>query len=389
MNQYNIRFAILILFVCACGCSCQPSGQPTSDQPAKTNSKNIAEKVSEHVEAPGVVVGMLENDKRSYQVHGVRSMTSQKALKFDDCFCIGSLTKTFVAVVVMQLVDEGKISLDDSLAQYLPDVPRAKDVTIRQLLNHTSGYGDSYSWIYYLPKTRMLKEIKQIRTKKSLAMLGANLPMENEPGEAFFYAGTNYDLLALVIEKLSNRTLNAEMKHRIFKPLKMTWTQMAFRNSNLKCVPVTGHLAGTDFWPVSHELFPKLAPSTSIDQPMLAWAAGGLISNAPDLLAFADALFGGKLMSPESWKEMTTCLNQATGKINEDQTKSGYGFGIAKRNDGKYRCIGHGGMYSGYTVGFWHYPEKSLSIVVLCNRGLSFRVRVATDRVVKQHFSNQ
>ncbi len=359
-----------------------PAADTTPPEPADLGHL-FTRLLSEH-DVPGGVFAVLRTDG-STEVHatGLRRLGSPHPVEPTDCFYIGSLTKTYVSTVALQLVDEERLDLDATVDRYLAGIPRGDVITIRQLLNHTSGIEDAYTHLYYQPLEQMLADLARPWTPEKLLTLGLGLPPRFEPGTDYYYAGTNYDLLAAVIERLTGASLEEALSRRIFEPLDLERTWMGLGRSPPACL-VTGHLAPTEFWEHSETLYPELAPSTDLDEPMIAWAAGGLGSTAREMIAFGEALFSGRLMSERSFREMSTFLSpREPSRLSRDPDGFGYGLGLIHGPRATYRRIGHGGMYSGYTVGLWNVPEAGSIVALLLNRGLFFEEREILDRLVE------
>ncbi len=332
---------------------------------------------------PGGVLAVRRSDG-AIQVHaaGVTSLEDGRPVTPDDCFYIGSITKLFTATAALQLVDDRRLSLDDTLATYLPDVPRANRITIRQLLNHTSGMGDAYLHVYYLPLDEMLEQLERAWTPEELVRLGTGLPASFEPGAGWEYCGTGYDVVGRIIEVTAGKPLHDVFRERIEAPLGLESTWLAGREPPRNDRLVTGHLAPTDFWPHSRVLFPTLAPSTSIDEPVFAWASGALVSTAREMIAFMDAVLTGPLISAGARREMLTFVDNDDGTPLDDPAKTGYGFGIMTRQRGGHHRLGHGGMYSGFTAALWHLPDADVTVAFTLNRGLYFNESEILDAVI-------
>ncbi len=356
-----------------------------SGTPDETGSDlgGLFERLLREHDVPGGVLAVRRSDG-AIQVHaaGVTSLEDGRPVTPDDCLYIGSITKLFTATAALQLVDDRRLSLDDTVATYLPDVPRANRITIRQLLNHTSGMGDAYLHVYYLPLDEMLDQLERTWTPDDLVRLGTGLPAGFEPGTGWEYCGTGYDVVGRIIEITAGKPLHDVFREQIETPLGLESTWLAGREPPRNDRLVTGHLAPTDFWPHSRVLFPTLAPSTSIDEPVFAWAGGAVVSTAREMIAFMDAVLTGPLISAGARREMLTFVDNDDGTPLDDPAKTGYGFGIMTRHDGGHRRLGHGGMYSGFTAGLWHLPEADVTVAFALNRGLYFREFEILDAVI-------
>lgn len=209
-------------------------------------------------------------------------------------FRIGSNSKTFVAVIVLQLAEEGTLGLDDPLEDYLPRaVPRGSEITIRQLLNHTSGlanYTDFPEWLERVDDSTTLRPVDV------LEFAAAKKREFARPGASWSYSNTNYTALGLVIEKVTGHTLRQELARRIVRPLELRSTELA-----------------------STRRLPDLRDAGV--NPNVPWAAGGIVSSAGDLARFFAALLSGRLVSEGSLKEMQQTVQDPVGP-------SRYGLGL-------------------------------------------------------------
>ncbi|NUR28269.1 MAG: beta-lactamase family protein [Catenulispora sp.] len=220
-------------------------------------------------------------------------------------FRIGSVTKTFVATVVLQLVDEGRIRLDDPIDRHLPGlVPNGDRITVRQLLNHTSHLYDYMSEPGY--STNRWRGQDRFRSYRPRDLLKVAFAKKLPDDGKWHYSNTNYVVLGLLVEKLTGRPYGQEVTRRILRPLGLRHTVIP---GNRPGVPEP-HAKG-------YEAMPELVDATRMN-PSLDWAAGEMISTAPDLERFFAALLGGKLTSAASLRAMRTAV----------ETKAGFGYGL-------------------------------------------------------------
>jgi D-alanyl-D-alanine carboxypeptidase len=259
-------------------------------------------------------VGALAEVRDGHQVwrggSGVAVRGTSRPVPVGGQFRAGSITKTFVATVVLQLVDEGELRLDDSVEHWLPGaVPNGQNITVRQLLNHTSGL---YDYTKTLPPFDS-QEFRDLRWRswtadELIAPALAHAPQFEPPGTAYSYSSTNYILLGQLIHKITGHPYAEEIKRRLITPLGLTGTTMP----------------GTSPWipdPHPHGYLPSgagLIDFTNMN-PSLFGASGDIISTGTDLNHFFAALLGGQLLSPQLLKEMKTA-----------GTKDGtYGLGLS------------------------------------------------------------
>ena len=286
---------------------------------------------------------------------GYGNLKQKTRLRTSDRFRVGSITKTFVATLVLQLVGEGKLSLDDTVEQRLPGViPNGKAITVRQLLNMTSGLFDYLNDGDTTVDDKLLAGQLTYRWSplELIAISNKHKP-RFAPGSAWEYCSTCYVLLGLIVEKRTGHPLAAELKRRIFVPAGLTAT-------SFDTEPQIGgaHAHG-------YELLGK-PPLTdvSILSPSHGWAAGALVSNAHDLARFYRALYRGQLVSPALVKQMQTTVPVVPGA-----KTFGYGQGLFKQPMGCGTAFGHPGAIPGFLADAWTSKDGNRQAVLLVNIG--------------------
>ena len=258
-------------------------------------------------------------------------------------FHIGSITKQFTASVILQLAQEGKLSLDDTLAKYLPDFPNAEKLVLRRMLSHTSGLGN-YTQINQL---QFLQDSRTDRNTAQLieAMKPTSQKLAYEPGTAWRYSNTAYVLLGVIIERLENQSYAEAMQQRLLTPNGLTHTAV---DNAARVVPnrASGYSSALK------------APSGFVNASFIAMSfpggAGNLRSTCEDLCAWHGALLGGKVLQPASLAAMTTPVRlndgslptQPDGKGGKIVTPYGFGIGLDPR-DGK-PSVAHDGGIQGF-----------------------------------------
>jgi len=257
---------------------------------------------------------------------------------------IGSVTKQFTAAAILLLAEQGKLSLDDDITTFLPEYPTSGHrVTIRRLLNHTSGI-KGYT---EMPAFREFQRLK--RPRQELVALFSHEPFEFAPGEQQTYNNSAFFLLGLVIEKVSGASYEAFVQTHLFDKVGMPDSYYCSERTVRK-----NHAHGYDT--EKDELVQK-----GYLEHLWPYAAGSLCSNTTDLVAWTRALHAGKVLRPESYRELI-----APGVLN-DGTKIRYGLGIAVGDIGGRRAIAHGGGISGFLSEVEYFPDDDLVIVVLLN----------------------
>jgi D-alanyl-D-alanine carboxypeptidase len=273
----------------------------------------------------------------------------------DTPFVVGSISKTFVAALVMQLAEEGQLTLDDPLSTWLPEYPRSDDITVRQLLDHSSGIFNYFEHPTYSSRVfgDPLHEWSpdEILTTFSAAPYFA-------PGEGYHYSNTGFVLLGMIIEQVTGNSLGDEYRARFFEPLGMSETHFQ-GDGPPPSQAAHGYLVGEGGPRVVND-GTDYRPTTSA--ATVAWAAGAIASTPGDLATWADALYGGELLDAESLAQMTDFRgNPFAGGL--------YGLGTRTRVMQGRGVVGHTGSLRGFAASMWHFPEEDLTVVVLSNRG--------------------
>lgn len=267
-------------------------------------------------------------------------------------FRLASITKSFTAMAVMMLQERGKLSLQDSICKYLSDCPEAwKPVTVRHLLNHTSGIPD------YTSAPDFMRTISSRLTNDELLARFKNSPLQSVPGENFAYSNSNYILLGLIVEKVSGQSYADFVQENIFAPLKMKNSGYDDNNTLLKHRAL-GYLKQPD----------RIVNARYMDMTN-AYAAGGLYSTAEDLLLWSQALDMEKLVSKKSMLEIFT------------PGQGGVGYGWFINRDFNRLLITQGGLNSGFAVSIFRYPEERACIILLNNfeNAAPFLARIGHD----------
>ncbi|GIW51737.1 MAG: hypothetical protein KatS3mg081_1092 [Gemmatimonadales bacterium] len=257
---------------------------------------------------------------------------------------IGSITKQFTAAAILKLAEEGKLSLDDDITKYLPDFPaRGYRITLRRLLDHTSG----------IPGYTEFPEFAELSMRKLprdtlLALIGSK-PLDFPPGEAMVYSNSGYFLLGLVIEKASGLPYEEYVRRHLFGPAGMQDSRYCSERAVIK-----RRAHGYDMGPLG------LMRAAYLDHTW-PYAAGSLCSTARDLVAWNKALHGGKILAPDSYRELIT-----PGTLN-DGTRLRYAKGLVVDSMLGRRVIHHGGGINGFLSDLKYFPDDTLTVAVLIN----------------------
>jgi D-alanyl-D-alanine carboxypeptidase len=318
----------------------------------------------------GAAIAIIRDNKLVFaRGYGHANLELAAPVSTRTVFRIGSLTKQFTAAGVLLLAEQGKLKIDDRLSLYLPDFPRANEVTLRDLLNHTSG-------IHNFTEGPVIDKISAngATVQELVTDIAGQSPLYDfEPGTGWWYSNSNYALLGAVIEKISGKSWGAFMKAEIFDRLGMADTAaddavdiVPGRASGYSLVGgVAGKFRNADF--------------TAMSVP---YAAGALRSTVGDMARWNEALFGGKLLKSSSQKEMLAPGRLRNGA--ETQTAIAwpggkafpppagyvpgpYAFGLDHHSENGRRIIGHDGSIAGYDSVMQTYVDEGLTIIVLTN----------------------
>ena len=273
-----------------------------------------------------------------------------------DPFRVASITKLFVATVVLQLFAEGQLRLDDPLAGYLPDFPDAGRITLRRLLDHTSGVPDYTQVEGWGP--RLLEDRNRTWTPREILAVAARREPEFPPGTDYAYSNTDFVLLGEVIRVVTGTTWADQVRRRILDPLGLDDTYVAGTPGTDRRPPVVPGYFDVD-GDGSEENVETGGPWPAQDTS--EGAAGAIVSTAADLATFGDALFRGRLLDDSALAAMT-----AEGP--HHPRNSNYGLGLEiQRPDYRTTVWGHGGFLPGFRSALRYLPDRDLLVVVLVN----------------------
>lgn len=316
---------------------------PTSAEIA-SHAKALLEKTLPDTNAPGMAVLIAAGDEVLFRgARGAASIELGVPLSPDHVFRLGSITKQFSAAAVLKLMEDGKLSLDDPLTKFVPGYPSGDKVTVRMLLNHTSGIKSytEFPGLFEGPVRMTVTTTQLIDTFK-------NEKLDFTPGEDWHYNNSGYVLVGAVIEAASGMEWHVYLKQAFFDPLGMKHT--GYGDETVATIPghVTGYTVSDDKWAV--------APYLSMTQPH---AAGALVSSVDDLLRWNRALHEGKVLKPASYQQMITPIGKALDKK--------YAFGIGNETLRGQEMLQHDGGINGFSTTLIYLPGYDLTVAGLCN----------------------
>jgi D-alanyl-D-alanine carboxypeptidase len=341
-NHLRCYAPVLAHFVFSAHAQAQGSG--SSALSARVDS--IATAVLASTGVPSATVAVVTHGQLAYaQAYGSAKLAPRVAATPDMRYGIGSISKQFTAATVLLLQQEGKLSLDDPVAKYIPGLTRGNEVTIRQLLSHTSGYQDFWPQDYVPPT--MEKAI----TPQGILDRWAKQPLDFEPGTRWQYSNTNFEIAALIVEKVSGKPFYQFVRTRILDPLGMS-SAVDFDTKGPTSVEPVGYMR--------YGLGP-LRPATSTG-PGWMYGAGELAMTARDLAKWDIAMINRSLLEPESYRAMETAVLLKSG------VSTDYGLGVDVDMSGGHRAIEHSGEVAGFTAENIVYPDDSAAVIVLTNQ---------------------
>ncbi len=340
------------------------------DQPAYVaNVTDSVRKTMQENKIPGAVVLISSPDQGAWTgTFGTRTWGATEPMQATDHFRIGSNTKTMTSTVILQLAQEGKLSLDDPISKYIPNVPGGDQITIANLSEMRSGL---YSYSFDTTFNNTLDQEPQKNwTPQELVDIAFSHPVNGPPGQEFDYSNTNIVLLGMVIEKLTGMTASQAFDERIFKPLGLKDTSLPEAwDSSIPEPHPQGYSFGSNTSTIqtyalsaddqTRALAGTLLPNNeTMANPSWAYTAGGAISTVEDMKTYVEAMVDGGLLDAAMQKtRMDSIQSSGAGST------AGYGLGIAKFD----KLYGHDGQIPGYMTFMGHDPDSGLTIVIATN----------------------
>jgi D-alanyl-D-alanine carboxypeptidase len=351
---------LLIGILCGGALSQASQKTPSLKSPDRPAFDQIGDQINKDQAAPGFSFLVWSHGTVVFaKGYGLADVPSKTPVTPDTRFAVGSISKQFTAAAILLLAQQNKLSLGDKLAKYLPQMPNADRITLRMLLNQTSG-------LHNFPNTREHNWPMSgtIPPEKLIAILKPDKP-DFAPGEKWEYSNTNYALLAYVASRVSGISYPEFLSRNIFTPLAMSSSGSGFAAQSNTATPYEGSLGN----------FRPAEPRISLD---LFYGAGSVVSTAQDLARWDAALIAGKLLNADSMHAFWT--NGALS--NGEPTHYAMGFVVDKIGD--HREIWHNG-YSPKAGGYCFnaiFPDDNLAVIVLSNESQD-TFRGKPERIVK------
>jgi CubicO group peptidase (beta-lactamase class C family) len=337
-------FALVALLALLCVSS--RAQTPSLAPELRDRIDSAARQVLSSTGVPSASIAIVRDGRLAYaQAYGDASLSPRTPARPEMRYSIGSISKQFTAAAVLLLAEQGKLSLEDKLSRFLPSLTRAGEVTIRQVLSHTSGYQD------YWPQDYVPPFMLQPTTAEKILDQWARKPLDFEPGTQWQYSNTGYVIAGLVVEKAGGTPLVPFLRDHVFRPLGMQSVADVDQ----------GRLTEPD--PVGYMRY-ALGPLRPAPKEAAGWlfAAGELAMPASDLAKWNIGVINQALLKPASYQSMGAEVLLKNGQSTR------YGLGVSVRNDAGHRALEHGGEVSGFTAENIIYPDDRAAITVLTNQ---------------------
>jgi CubicO group peptidase (beta-lactamase class C family) len=342
------------------------AGQPLSST-ERASIDEAVQTVLRSTGAPSAAFAIVRGGEIVYEnAFGIARIAPETPAAATMRYAIGSVSKQFTAAAVLLLQEEGKLSLDDKVAKWFPQLTRANEISVRQLLSMTSGYQD------YWPQDYVFMDMQRPAPASEIMARWAGKELDFAPGTKWQYSNTNYVIAAAIVERVAGVPFFDFLQKRVFAPLKMT----SVRDFD------KGPLTAADAQPLLRN---ALGPYREAPKEAAGWlfGAGQLAMTARDLSLWNISMIERTLLKPESYKVLQTDM------LLEPGNATGYGLGVQVNAPGGRRRIAHGGAVSGYTTASRIYPDDRAAVVVFTNiyPGAANAPGMIADRVANVIFA--
>jgi CubicO group peptidase (beta-lactamase class C family) len=309
--------------------------------------------------APGAAVLVIHDGRVVFQRgYGVRDLRTESKIDEHTNFRLASVTKQFTAMAIMLLVHDGKLHYDESLTEIFPEFPAyGKTITVRNLLNHTSGLLDYEDLMAKQYGSTPDDQIPQIHDAGVLALLEKERTTRFPVGTRWAYSNSGYCVLAMVVEKASGKPFGNFLREHIFQPLQMTNTVAYEKGKNEVANRAFGHTLGADGW---HETDQSSTSATLGD--------GGVYTSLTDLAHWDAALREHTLLTEKEMESALEAVRPSRAPAEENGKPVSYGFGWFADPYRGHARMWHYGETVGFRTSIQRFPQDGLTVVVLCNR---------------------
>ncbi len=343
-SSHSVVSLLLALFLGVATLQAQPDSTSTAQQHA--NIDDIAHKVLETTGVPSASLAIVKDGKVVYaQAYGDARLAPKLAATTQMPYSIGSISKQFTATAVLMLQQQGKLSLDDKISKWLPDLTRASDVSLRQVLSMTSGYQD------YAPQDYMIPDWEKPISAQQILDRWARIPLDFEPGTKWQYSNTNYVIAGYIVEKVSGQPLFTYIRQNILTPLGLD----SALDTNAKKLP------DNDPQGYFRYALGPLRPAPH-EGPGWMFAAGELAMTPADLAKWDISLMNESLLKPASYLAMETEMLLKNGVGTQ------YGLGMRVTTAKGHRMLEHSGEVSGFVAENIVLPDDKFAVAILTNQ---------------------
>jgi len=343
VRQSSLGVLLAVAALIAGSCVGEPARQPSSAPGDGSAINEVERDLRDRITllSEGTVTGVISlvrvGDETRVVTVGLSDAAAKEPLQRENTFPIASVTKPMVATAVLQQVEAGKLTLDDTVEQWLPrTVTKGDRMTIRQLLSHRSGVHEPQSLEEW-------SQLAALTDRDIVKILGAK-PLDFEPGTSAYYSNVGYVLLGMILEKVTGASIGTVLDSGIFDPAEMDDSALAPTQWDVR-----GYVDGKD-----------VTADTGLN---VLQAAGSVVSTAEDVDRFFHYLWAGKLLSPDLVEQMSRPLGDIPPYGGE------YGLGISTATFSCGTALGHSGDLPGYAVKAWTSQGSKRSVVVMVNEG--------------------
>jgi CubicO group peptidase (beta-lactamase class C family) len=346
MNWHSRTLAILVLLVAPLQLRAQGLNTLSPELSAKVQAAVREIVLKTHV--PSASVGIVKDGKVVYvAAFGHSRLVPPKLASPDMHYAIGSISKQFTTACILLLAEEGKLTLDDPVAKYFPELTRASEVTIRNLLSHTSGYED------YAPQDYTIPAWTHPTTAQAVVHEWATKPLDFDPGTQYQYSNTNFNIVGLIVEKVSGEPFWQFLSTRVLKPLGMPRTiDLDTQHDQLEPTGYARNALG------------RLRPAL-MEAPGWYFADGEMAMPVGDLLTWDISMINQSLLKPASYAAMETEMKLKNGQ------GARYGLGLSVGTMDGHRMVSHGGEVGGFVASNTVFPDDGIAVAVLTNQEAS------------------
>ncbi len=365
---FIVCVTVLVSLIFGQAVFCEPTPTPAASGIGGRNSLSpeISRKIDDAVTnalkengVPSVSIAVVKDGKLTYaKAYGLADLEAHRSATTSMIYSIGSISKQFTAASILLLSEDGRLSLDDPVGRWLPELSQAQEVTIRQVLSMTSGYQD------YWPQDYVMPSMMKPATPEEILKGWAQKPLDFEPGTKWQYSNTNYVVAGVIVEKLNGTSLLDLLHRRVFDPLGMKTVFDCDSSALPQGAPTRYHRYG-------------LGPARPAPKEGRGWmfAAGELAMTASDLAKWDISMIDRAILKPESYREM----EKAELLKNGASTQYGLGVGVSLVNG--RRVLAHGGEVSGFTAQNAVYPDDRAAVIVLANMDANRAAENLTNKI--------